>query len=654
LVDLKFSSGILTVNETFGATGTPSSAPFVCPGGLFASSSQLWVNDESYGETNPQCGAAGDVASMTGGVFSFTPAELAAKTTTISQVLAFSNITGRPGYGGIFVENDTSGNLQSQTVTLNSLPSQAATGTSITLSATAKTSITFSSPSSSSICSVSGNTATFTGAGTCTVTATAAQSSMYQSASTSQNISVLLSQTITFGAIAPKVESSSLALNATASSGLAVTFTSTTIAICTVSGSTATFVAPGTCSIQASQAGNNGYAAADPVVQSFTVTTQTGLGFIPVTPCRVVDTRTATGSLGGPTMAAGSTRNFPLPMSACGLPATASAYSLNVTVVPKTKLSYLTMWPAGQPQPVVSTLNSPKGTILANAAIVPAGTSGDVSVYVTDQTDVIIDVNGYFGAVGSSGALTFVPLTPCRVEDTRNAAGPLGGPILAAGSSRSFPVPASTCQVPASASAYSLNATVVPTSVLHYLTLYPAGTSQPTVSTLNSYTGQVVANAAIVRAGTSGAIESYVTDQTNLITDINGYFTGSPATPLVFNTVTPCRVVDTRQASGALGGPIMGANSTRAFPVTMSSCGIPTTATAYALNVTVVPTSALNYLTLWPAGETQSTVSTLNSPSGQVVANAALVPSGTSGAVSVFVTNQTHLLIDIVGYFSAP
>jgi hypothetical protein len=341
-------------------------------------------------------------------------------------------------------------------------------------------------------------------------------------------------------------------------------------------------------------------------------------------------------------------------MSSCGLPATASAYSLNVTVIPKTKLSYLTLWPTGLPQPVVSTLNSPSGTILANAAIVPAGTSGDVSVYVTDQTDVIIDVNGYFGASGSSGALTFVPLTPCRVEDTRKAAGSLGGPILAAGSSRSFPVPSSSCQVPASASAYSLNATVVPTSVLHYLTLYPAGTSQPVVSTLNSYNGQVVANAAIVRAGTAGAIEAYVTDQTNLITDINGYFTSAPPTPLVFNTVTPCRVVDTRQASGPLGGPIMTANSTRTFPIPTSSCGIPATATAYALNVTVVPSAPLNYLSLWPAGETQPTVSTLNSPSGQIVANAALVPAGTSGSVDVFVTNQTHVLIDIVGYFSAP
>src|ERR1019366_5552947 len=61
-------------------------------------------------------------------------------------------------------------------------------------------------------------------------------------------------------------------VSATASSGLAVSFASTTSAICTVSGATVTLVAVGQCSIQASQAGNASYAAATPVTQSFQVT----------------------------------------------------------------------------------------------------------------------------------------------------------------------------------------------------------------------------------------------------------------------------------------------------------------------------------------------------------------------------------------------
>jgi hypothetical protein len=377
------------------------------------------------------------------------------------------------------------------------------------------------------------------------------------------------------------------------------------------------------------------------------------LGFVSLTPCRLVDTRGTTGSLGGPSMAAGSTRSFPILSGSCGIPSTALAYSLNVTVVPKTTLDYLSIFPTGQPQPNSSTLNSLDGRVVANAAITAAGTSGAVSVYVTDLTDVIIDVNGYF-APTSGSTLTFVPVTPCRIVDTRQANGTFGGPALAANANRSFPVPTSSCSIPSTASAYSLNATVLPATTLNYLTLYPTGASQPTVSTLNASTGQVTANAAIVPAGTSGAVTAFATNQTNFLMDINGYFTSTPSTPLVFNTVAPCRVVDTRTATGPLGGPVLAASSARSFPIASGSCGIPASATAYAVNVTAMPTSTLSYLTLWPTGQSQPVVSTLNSFNGQVVANAALVPAGTSGAVSVYVSNQTNITIDIVGYFSAP
>jgi hypothetical protein len=68
-----------------------------------------------------------------------------------------------------------------------------------------------------------------------------------------------------------------------------------------------------------------------------------------------------------------------------------------MTVVPQGALSYLSTWPAGGTQPVVSTLNAFKGQVVANAAIVLAGAAGSVDVYVTNTTDVVIDTNGYFG-----------------------------------------------------------------------------------------------------------------------------------------------------------------------------------------------------------------------------------------------------------------
>jgi hypothetical protein len=365
-----------------------------------------------------------------------------------------------------------------------------------------------------------------------------------------------------------------------------------------------------------------------------------------------MDTRNATGPFGGPLIGAGTTRTIPIPSSSCGVPANAVAYSLNVTVVPKAgTLAYVTLWPAGQTQPVVSTLNSLSGLVLANAAIVPAGTSGAISAFATNDTELIIDINGYF-VPPATGTLQFYPLPPCRVLDTRNANGIFGGPSLAAGSSRSFPIPSSSCGAPAAAAAYSLNVTVVPQGPLGYLTAWPTGQTQPVVSTLNSLDGTILANAAIVPAGTNGAVSFFAANATNLVVDINGYFASPGTGGLNFYTATPCRLVDTRNENGTFGGPVMSAGTTRSFLLPDSACGLPFTAQAYSLNMTVVPKApSLGYLTTWPAGGTQPLVSTLNAVKGQIVANAAIVPAGAGDSISVFVTNLAHVVIDTNGYF---
>ena len=372
-----------------------------------------------------------------------------------------------------------------------------------------------------------------------------------------------------------------------------------------------------------------------------------GLQFIPVPPCRVADTRNVAGPFGGPTLTAGSTRSFAIPQSACNIPATALAYSLNVTVVPQGPLPYLTLWPAGLAQPGVSTLNSNGGTVVANAAIVPAGTGGGVSVFAAGKTDVILDIDGYFAEAGGS---TFYAVTPCRVADTRGPTGQFGGPSMYNGQTRDFPIPVGPCAIPSNASAYSLNVTAVPDAVrdfLGYLTAWATGQPQPLVSTLNSWTGTVVANMAIVPAGSNGSVSVFVTDPADVILDTNGYFAQpGGAGALSFYPVPPCRVADTR------GGPILGAGTTRSFAIGANGCTVPPSAAAYSLNVTVVPEGPLSFLTAWPTGAAQPFVSTLNALDGEVTANAAIVPAGTGGAISVYVTNPTHVILDINGYFA--
>jgi lysophospholipase L1-like esterase len=336
-----------------------------------------------------------------------------------------------------------------------------------------------------------------------------------------------------------------------------------------------------------------------------------------------------------------------IPNSACGIPSTAAGYSMNVAVVPRGTLGYLTLWPSGESQPLVATLNSIDGRVKSNAAIVPAGSNGAVSVFATDTTDVILDINGYFEAGSSPAALAFYPLTPCRIADTRNPTSPLGGPSLAAQSVRSFPIQASSCGLPANAQAYSLNFAAVPQGAsLGYITAWPAGQSQPLVASLNDPTGTVLSNAVVVPAGTGGAVDVFTTDATDLVIDINGYFAPQGPGGLSLFTVTPCRVLDTRLPAGS--PPF---STTYDVNVTASPCGVPATAQAFVFNATVVPPGFLGYITMWPQGQSQPLAATLNSYDGAVTNNMAIVPT-TTGSISVFPSNPTHLVLDIFGYFA--
>jgi hypothetical protein len=457
----------------------------------------------------------------------------------------------------------------------------------------------------------------------------------------------------------------------------------------------------------------------------------TGLQFYPVTPCRLVDTRGASAGFNGitpfsgPSIASGGTLTIPVQSAVevgtnttpapCGtIPSTAQAYSLNVTVVPHVVstdqypgvVHYVSLWPSGVAQPVVSTLNDSQGQILANAAIVPAGTpSGGISIYNAGPAaaDVILDMNGYFAATtteGSATGLQFYPVSPCRLVDTRGASAgfngnfPFSGPSLIGGATANFPVqspseatadttPAPCGTIPSDAQAYSLNTTLVPDAggLDHYITLWPSGLAQPYVSTLNDQQGEVVANAAIVPAGApSGGVSVFNQGPAtaDIILDMNGYF--AAPTGLKFYPVSPCRLVDTRgtvagfNGISPFSGPSIAAGAMITIPVqsaaeatantTPAPCGtIPSTAQAYSLNLTVVPKivltdtypGAVDYVTLWPAGLAQPYVSTVNDQEALVVANAAIVPAGSgSGGISVYNAgpSATDVVIDMNGYFA--
>jgi hypothetical protein len=229
-------------------------------------------------------------------------------------------------------------------------------------------------------------------------------------------------------------------------------------------------------------------------------------------PCRVVDTRN--GQDGG-TLQEGVERDYNVARK-CGIPVSATAYSFNVTAIPPSGgLDYLTVWPQGQTMPVASTLNDPTGTIVANAAVVPAGQNNATAFYAhNNNTNLLLDVNGYFAPAGTNG-LSLYTQSPCHVLDTRQSGNGFNGKIT-------VNVVGSACAPSSSAQAYVFNATVAPPGPMPYLTLWPDGTGQPLVSTLNAKDGSVTWNMAIVPTN-NGSIDAYSAALTQPILDISGY-----------------------------------------------------------------------------------------------------------------------------------
>jgi uncharacterized repeat protein (TIGR01451 family) len=135
--------------------------------------------------------------------------------------------------------------------------------------------------------------------------------------------------------------------------------------------------------------------ATDPT--SFVVVSPT-MDFYTLEPCRLVDTRNETGPLGGPALVAGGDRAFPL-FGQCGIPPTARALSVNLTVAQATAQGNLRLYPAGTPLPLVSTINYVAGQTRANNAIAPLNGLGELAVRCSQASGTahfILDVNGYF------------------------------------------------------------------------------------------------------------------------------------------------------------------------------------------------------------------------------------------------------------------
>ena len=241
---------------------------------------------------------------------------------------------------------------------------------------------------------------------------------------------------------------------------------------------------------------------------------------------RVLDTRPGI-SIG---LSGAFVANQPRMLSVAGantIPATAKAITGNLTVVGQTKAGYLSITTTSQINPSTSILNFPLGDTRANGVTVPLNATGDIYIVYKASggtANVILDVTGYF-LDGSSG-LTFVPVGPNRVLDTRPGIAIGMSGTFNANVSRSWDV-AGQAGVSADALAVVGNVTVVGQTRAGYVSLTPAAEANPTTSTINFPVGDTRANNFTVKLATNGFLHGIYkasSGSTHLIVDVTGYY----------------------------------------------------------------------------------------------------------------------------------
>jgi hypothetical protein len=360
-------------------------------------------------------------------------------------------------------------------------------------------------------------------------------------------------------------------------------------------------------------------------------------------PNRILDTRSTGQRLTGGTL------NLTVAGGSTTVPAAAAAVVLNVTVTGTVGAGFLTVWPTGASQPGASNLNWAAGEVRPNLVTVPVGTGGQVSIFANSPTDVVVDEEGYYGTPnGTAGG--YVAVSPARITDTRAGSGQANaGSTLGAGSTLSVQVTGAGGVPATGVSGVVVNATVTNTTGSSFLTVWPTGGTMPTVSNLNWVAGWTVPNRVIVPVGTGGKVNFYNKfGSTDLVVDVDGYYTDATASGQLFTAQTPIRVIDTRVQGGTLG-----ANSSSTYQVS-GFAGVPASgATAVVFNTTVTNTTASSFLTVYP--NARPVASDLNWVAGQTIPNLVVATLSSTGSVSFYnLTGSTDLVVDLFGYFGSP
>lgn len=364
----------------------------------------------------------------------------------------------------------------------------------------------------------------------------------------------------------------------------------------------------------------------------------TAAAIVPLTPARLLDTRSGLGAPAGPL---GPQGQLDLAVTGVGgVPANGvGAVVLTVTATEPTDPSYVTVWPTGESRPTASSVNMLPGDTVPNLVIAKVGAGGQVSLFNGfGTTHLVADVMAWIPAGIAYGALT-----PERLLDTRSGVGAPAGPVGPGGVVEL--TVANQGGVPGTgAGAVVLNVTATEPSAASFVTVWPTGEPQPGTSSLNMQAGRTVPNLVVSKIGADGKVSlGNRFGTTHLVADVVGWLPTTGG----YSGITPSRVLDTRLEGGALG-----AGDTRIVDL---ADDVPGDATTVALSVTITEPTANTYITAWPADVDRPGTSNLNALAGVTRAVAVTVKLSADQRVALFNPfGAAHVVVDLVGWYGTP
>lgn len=304
----------------------------------------------------------------------------------------------------------------------------------------------------------------------------------------------------------------------------------------------------------------------------------------------------------------------------------------------------------------------PNGVSIVGASLMGTPTTTGTFSFVIKATDNVgcMGTRAYTVVISGTG-LQFYPLAhPVRMVDTRSGATACqtpGAPIT--GGSSLTVTARGTCDmltIPANAAAVTGNVTTVGPVANGFLTIYPSSAANPGVSNSNYQTGQTLNNVFTVGLGAAdGAFKIFALQTTDVVVDVTGYFAPPGAGGLFFHPLpAPVRLLDTRLGQPACtmpGTPIPA--TTEVLQQGNAICGIPATALALVGNATTVGPAGQGFLTLFPADATRPLIASGNYQIGQTLNSPFTVGLSPSGQFRIYSAQQTDLVIDVLGYYSA-